>query len=92
MWPVTDTEMDCLLQVGAGQVFPRKQEGVPWMGGNLLGRTELRGLGGAGEASRAPAPLAPGDGRGCQRTGAGVSPVGHPKHRDWAAARLTWVC
>lgn len=35
--------MDCLLQVGAGQVFPRKQEGVPGMGGNLLGRTELRG-------------------------------------------------
>lgn len=79
--------MDCLLQVGAGQVFPRKQEGVPWLGGNWLGRAELGGE--RGKASRAPAPLAAGNGRGCQR-GAGVSPVGHPKHRDWAAARLTW--
>lgn len=67
--------------------FPRKQEGVPRLGRNLLGRAELGGD--WGKASRAQAPLIPGSGRGCQR-GAGVSPVGHPKRRDWAAVRLTW--
>lgn len=57
-------------------------------GRELAGKNRAEGVG--GKASRAPAPLAPGNGRGCQRKGAGVSPVGHPKPRDWAAARLTW--
>lgn len=40
------TEMHCLLQVGAGQVFPRTQEGVPRWAGTCWEEQGWEGSGG----------------------------------------------